>query len=184
MPFEVEKLEIPDVLLIKPKVFTDQRGFFMELFKSSEFRKIGIDLSFVQDNLAMSSKGVLRGLHYQLVPAEQGKLVSCLRGRIWDVAVDIRRGSPWFGKWVARELSEHTKHMLWIPPGFAHGYVSLEDNSLVFYKVTGEYSPEHERGILWSDPDLGISWPVENPVVSEKDASLPPLKDAEFNFTY
>ena len=184
MPFEFEPLDIPDLILVKPKVFGDERGFFMETYKASEFKKNGINYDFVQDNHSKSQKGVLRGLHYQLRPMEQGKLVRCVRGRIWDVAVDIRKGSPWYGKWVAVELSEENKLMLWIPPGFAHGFVALEDNTEVIYKVTKEYSPELERGIIWNDPDIGIDWPVKNPKLSERDSRLPPLREAENNFLY
>jgi dTDP-4-dehydrorhamnose 3,5-epimerase len=184
MPFIFKRLEIPDVVLIKPKVFGDNRGFFMETYKYSEFKKNGIHYKFVQDNHSKSQKGVLRGLHYQLQPMEQGKLVRCIRGRIWDVVVDIRKGSPWYGKWVAVELSEENKLMLWVPPGFAHGFVALEDDTEVIYKVTKEYSPELERGIIWNDPDIGIKWPVENPILSNKDKNWPLLKNTENNFTY
>ncbi len=134
MPFSFKRLEIPDVILVEPKVFGDERGFFMETYKASEFKKNGIEYDFVQDNHSKSQKGVLRGLHYQLRPMEQGKLVRCVRGRIWDVAVDIRKGSPWFGKWVAVELSEENKLMFWVPPGFAHGFVALEDGTEVIYQ--------------------------------------------------
>ncbi len=184
MPFIFKRLEIPDIILIEPKIFKDARGFFMETYKYSEFRKNGIEYEFVQDNHSKSKKGVLRGLHYQLKPMEQGKLVRCIRGRIWDVAVDIRKGSPWYKKWVAIELSEENKLMLWVPPGFAHGFVALEDNTEVVYKVTKEYAPELDRGIIWNDPDIGIEWPIENPILSEKDSKLPRLKDAENNFIY
>ena len=184
MPFIFKELDIPDVILIEPKVFGDSRGFFMETYKYSEFKKNGIEYNFVQDNHSRSQKGVLRGLHYQLKPMEQGKLVRCVRGRIWDVAVDIRKGSPWYGKWVAVELSEENKLMLWIPPGFAHGFVALTDYTEVIYKVTKEYSPELERGIIWNDPELAIDWPIENPILSEKDRNLPRFKDAENNFVY
>jgi len=184
MPFIFKRLEIPDVILIEPKIFEDGRGFFMETYKHSEFKKNGIEYEFVQDNHSKSKKGVLRGLHYQLKPMEQGKLVRCIRGKIWDVAVDIRKGSPWYGKWVAVELSEDNKLMLWIPPGFAHGFVALEDNTEVVYKVTKEYAPELDRGIIWNDPDIGINWPIEEPILSEKDKKLPKLKEAENNFVY
>jgi len=184
MPFTFKRLEIPDIILIEPKVLGDNRGFFMETYKYSEFKRNGIEYNFVQDNHSKSQKGVLRGLHYQLKPMEQGKLVRCVRGRIWDVAVDIRKGSPWYGKWVAVEISEENKLMLWIPPGFAHGFVALEDDTEVIYKVTKEYSPEHDRGIIWNDPDLAIDWPIKNPILSEKDKNLPKLKNAENNFVY
>ncbi len=184
MPFKFKSLDIPDVILIEPVIFNDHRGFFMETYKRSEFYKNGISFEFVQDNHSKSSRGILRGLHYQLNPKAQGKLVRCIRGRIWDVAVDIRRGSPWFGEWVGIELSEENKRMLWVPPGFAHGFLSLEDGTEVLYKVTSEFSPDLERGIAWNDPSLGINWPVKNPVLSEKDSKLPNLSEAENNFVY
>ncbi|MDI1471629.1 MAG: dTDP-4-dehydrorhamnose 3,5-epimerase [Thermodesulfovibrio sp.] len=183
MPFDFFKLEIPDVLLIKPKVFEDERGFFLEIYKASEFAKAGIDLPFYQVNHSKSKKGVLRGLHFQLEPKAQGKLVWCIKGKIWDVAVDLRKGSPWFSKWVAVELSEKNKHLLWIPPGFAHGFVALEDCEII-YLTTNEYAPELDRGIIWNDPTLNISWPVREPLLSHKDSTLPRLEDAEMNFYY
>jgi dTDP-4-dehydrorhamnose 3,5-epimerase len=186
MPFKsFKRLEIPDVILVEPVVFPDERGFFMELYKRTPFLAEGIPYDFVQVNLSKSRRGVVRGLHYQLKPMEQGKLVTVLRGRILDVAVDIRRGSPWFGRYVAVELSESNRYMLWIPPGFAHGFQALEDDTLVLYLVTKEYSPEHERCIAWDDPELGIQWPMkENVVLSERDKSCPPLARAETNFEY
>ncbi|HPU44322.1 MAG TPA: dTDP-4-dehydrorhamnose 3,5-epimerase, partial [Dictyoglomaceae bacterium] len=165
MPFNFIKLEIPEVILIEPTVFSDERGFFIETYKLSEFKKNGIDYDFVQDNHSKSKKGVLRGLHYQLKPMEQGKLVRCIKGRIWDVAVDIRKGSPTYRKWVAVELSEDNKKMLWIPQGFLHGFVALEDNTEIIYKVTKEYSKEHDRGIFWNDPEINIKWPIDNPIL-------------------
>lgn len=183
MPFEFIRLEIPDVVLIKPLVFPDERGFFMETFKKSDFVRNGINYDFVQDNHSKSKKGVLRGLHYQLNPKAQGKLVRCIKGKIWDVAVDIRKGSPWYSKWVAVELSEENKHMLWIPPGFAHGFVTLEDSEII-YKCTEEYDPALDRGIIWNDREIGIKWPITNPILSKKDAGLPELKNAENNFVY
>jgi dTDP-4-dehydrorhamnose 3,5-epimerase len=183
MPFEFIRLEIPDVVLIKPKVFEDDRGFFMETYKASDFAKAGIDFSFSQDNHSKSKKGVLRGLHYQLEPKAQGKLVRCIKGKIWDVAVDLRLGSPWFGKWIAVELSKENKCMLWIPAGFAHGFVALEDSEII-YKCTEEYDPTFDRGIIWNDPEINIPWPIKKPTLSPKDAKLPALKDAEINFYY
>lgn len=183
MPFEFIRLDIPDVVLIKPKVFQDERGFFLESFKYSDFAKEGVGPKFLQDNHSRSKRGVLRGLHYQLNPKAQGKLVRCVRGRIWDVAVDIRRGSPHFGRWVAAELSEENKYMLYIPEGFAHGFVALEDSD-VLYKCTSEYDPALDRGIIWNDPDIGIPWPVKDPLLSAKDSKLPRLRDAEINFEY
>ena len=182
MPFSFRRLEIPDVVLITPSVSEDGRGFFAETFKRSEFRKNGITGDFVQDNHSKSKKGVVRGLHYQLNPAAQGKLVRVARGAVLDVAVDIRRGSPHYGKWVAEMLSAGNRRMLWLPAGFAHGICALEEGTEVLYKVTAEYSPGHERGILWNDPSIGITWPVAKPFLSAKDAALPLLKDAENNF--
>ncbi len=183
MNFEFIRLEIPEVILIKPRVFEDDRGFFMETYKTSTFKEFGIDYPFVQDNHSKSKKRVLRGLHYQLEPKAQGKLIRCIKGKIWDVAVDIRKGSPTYAKWVAIELSEENKHMLWIPPGFAHGFVALEDSEII-YKCTEEYAPELDRGIIWNDPEIGIKWPLSQPVLSKKDAILPELKEAENNFVY
>jgi dTDP-4-dehydrorhamnose 3,5-epimerase len=173
MPFNFKSLSIPDVILIEPFIFRDERGAFAEMYKLSDFKKLGILDNFVQDNYSISGKWVLRGLHYQIAPAAQGKLVRVARGRIFDVAVDIRKDSPYFGKWVGIELSEDNRHMLWIPAGFAHGFVALEDNTEVLYKTTEEYAPEFERGIIWNDPEIGIEWPVKNPVLSPKDANFP-----------
>ncbi len=184
MTFEFKRLEIPGVILITPKVFSDERGFFMESYKESEFKANGINFEFKQDNHSKSSKNVLRGLHYQLEPYAQGKLVRVITGKIFDVAVDIRKGSPTFGKWVSAELSEDNKKMLWIPPGFAHGFLSLEDNTNVLYKSTNEYNKESERGISWNDPEIGIKWPINNPLLSDKDKKHPILKDADINFNY
>ena len=181
MPFEFIKTEIPDVVLVKPRVFSDERGFFMETYKKSDFEKAGIETNFVQDNHSKSVKGVLRGLHFQKEPKAQGKLVRCLKGKIFDVAVDIRKNSPTFGKWVGYELSEENKYMLWIPEGFAHGFLTLEDNTEIFYKVSNsEYSPEHDAGIIWNDEDINIKWPIENIenlILSEKDKKLPKLRE-------
>ncbi|OMH40759.1 dTDP-4-dehydrorhamnose 3,5-epimerase [Desulfurobacterium indicum] len=181
MPFEFLKTELPEVVLVKPRVFGDNRGFFMEIYKKSDFVEAGIDVEFVQDNHSRSIKGVLRGLHYQAKPRMQGKLVRCIRGKIFDVAVDIRKGSPTFGKWIGFELSEENKFMLWIPEGFAHGFLTLSEEAEIVYKVSGsEYSPEHDRNIRWNDPDIGIKWPIQgNPILSEKDKNAPFLKDAE-----
>jgi len=184
MPFIFTKTKIPDVVHIEPKVFKDDRGFFMETYKKSDFEKNGIDTDFVQDNHSKSTKGVLRGLHYQMEPMEQGKLVRCIRGKIWDVAVDIRKGSPWYAKWVAVELSEKNKQMLWVPPGFAHGFITIEDNTEVVYKVTKEYAPNLDRGIIWNDSTIAINWPVKNPILSKKDMLHPNLEKAENNFSY
>ncbi len=186
MPFVFERLPIEGLVLVKPKVFVDDRGFFMEFYKRSDFASAGIDVDFVQDNHSRSTKGVLRGLHYQLEPKAQGKLVRCVRGRIFDVAVDVRRGSPTFGKWFGVELSEENHHMLWIPKGFAHGFLVLSSVAEVIYKVSGaEYAPEYERCIRWDDEEIGIDWPLDGePILSKKDANAPLLRDAEINFVW
>ncbi len=167
---------IPDVVLIEPTVFTDERGWFMESFNEQRFHqeliKLGLPVprSFVQDNHSCSNKGVLRGLHYQIAPHAQGKLVRVTQGAAFDVAVDIRKGSPTFGKWVSAELNSENKHMLWIPEGFAHGFLALEDNTHFLYKTTDYYSKESERSIIWNDCDLEIDWPSDDSfLISQKD---------------
>ncbi len=186
MPFHrFHRLDIPDVILIEPAVFIDPRGLFKEIYKRTDYLAEGVPYDFVQANVSVSRKGVVRGLHYQLRPMEQGKLITVLRGKVYDVAVDIRRGSPWFGKHVAVELSEDNHHILWIPPGFAHGFQALEDNTIVLYLVTKEYSREHERCIKWNDSEIGIEWPMTKEVIlSNKDSKCPSLKEAETNFRY
>ena len=182
MPFKFSRLEIPNVILVEPLPFRDSRGVFMELYKYSDFAEAGIKEYFLQDNYSRSVKNVLRGLHYQKHPGAQGKLIRCLKGSIFDVTVDIRNGSPTYGRWVGVELSENNNLMLYIPPTFAHGFVVMSDFAEVMYKCTEEYDPEYERGIIWNDPDINIKWPVHNPVLSEKDRGLPMLKDADNNF--
>lgn len=178
MPFEFERLKIKDVILVKPKVFGDNRGFFLESYKKSEFFENGIDVEFNQDNHSKSSARVLRGLHYQAAPYAQAKLVRCSKGRIYDVAVDIRPNSPTFGKYVKVELSEENKQMLYIPAGFAHGFVVLSDEAELLYKASGEYNQNADRGILWCDKDINIDWGIDfEPVLSEKDKNQPLLKD-------
>ena len=169
---KVTPLAIPDVLLIEPKVFGDERGFFFESFNQQRFNEVtGLDLQFVQDNHSKSAKGVLRGLHYQLPPKAQGKLVRVVAGEVFDVAVDIRKASPTFGQWVGATLSGDNKHQLWIPPGLAHGFLVLSESAEFLYKTTDYYAPELERGIVWNDPDLGIQWPIKSaPLLSGKDA--------------
>ena len=184
MPFNFKKLEIPEVILIEPKIFEDGRGFFTEIYKYSDFAGAGMKEHFVQDNYSKSVKGVLRGLHFQKNPNAQGKLVQCIKGRIFDVAVDIRKGSRTFGQWVSAELSEKNNLMLYVPPAFAHGFVVLSEAAGVIYKCTREYSPEDDRGIVWNDPEININWPVKNPVLSEKDKKHPLLRDADNNFKY
>lgn len=178
MPFEFERLELNDVILVKPKVFGDNRGFFLESYKKSDFVKNGIDVEFNQDNHSKSSSHVLRGLHYQAAPYGQAKLVRCVKGRIIDVAVDLRKDSKTFAKWVKVELSEENKNMLFIPDGFAHGFVVLSDEAELIYKASGEYSPSHDRGVIWNDKDINIDWEINfEPVLSEKDKFLPSLKE-------
>lgn len=184
MPFRFEPQAIPEVILIEAKAFPDERGFFMETYKESEFRSGGIPQSFVQDNFSSSRRGVLRGLHYQMNPAAQGKLVCCLQGEIFDVAVDIRKGSPSYGRWVSAILSAENRRMLWVPEGFAHGFQALSDQVMVLYKVTAEYNPATDRGIRWDDAAIGIDWPIKNPLLSPKDALMPSLAEAENNFIY
>ena len=184
MPFQFQRLEIPDVILVEARSAKDERGYFMETYKQSVFASNGIPEVFVQDNHSHSMRGVLRGLHYQKHPKAQGKLVMALRGQVFDVAVDIRRGSPTFGKWIGRVLSSENWHMLYMPVGFAHGFCVLSDVADLVYKVTGEYAPDCERGIVWNDPTLGIQWPAAQPVVSTRDAVLPLLQDADFNFEF
>jgi dTDP-4-dehydrorhamnose 3,5-epimerase len=184
MPFKFKKLDIPDVILVEAQSFADERGHFMESFKESIFAINGINTRFVQDNYSHSVKGVLRGLHYQKDPKAQAKLVMVSQGEIFDVAVDIRKGSPTYGKWVSEILSDKNHRLLYVPEGFAHGFYVTSDKADVLYKVNSEYSPEHEKGILWNDPDLAISWPIDKPIVIKKDEQLPTLKNADNNFVY
>ena len=205
MPFNFSCLAIPDVIVIEPTVFPDDRGFFMESYKYSEFSAFGIKEHFVQDNHSRSTKGVLRGLHYQRSPKAQGKLVRVVVGEIFDVGVDIRlaraiekdlpygiremrifhgvkdiswaKGSPTYGRWVGERLSAENKRMLYIPPGFAHGFCVLSEVAEVLYKTTEEYAPEHDAGIIWNDHEIGIEWPIEHPILSPKDAALPRLSE-------
>ena len=177
MPFEFVRLSIPDVILIKPKVFEDERGFFMETYKKSDFERTGIKVEFVQDNHSRSKYGVLRGLHFQKEPYAQAKIVRCIKGVIYDVAVDLRQNSQTFGKYIAMILSEFNRYMLYIPRGFAHGFLVLSDEAEVIYKVDNEYAPEYESGLIWNDPDVGIDWPIDNPILSPKDQKWPTLKE-------
>jgi dTDP-4-dehydrorhamnose 3,5-epimerase len=172
--------EIPDVLVLEPKVFGDERGFFFESYNKNNFREAtGLEVEFVQDNHSRSRRGVLRGLHYQVRQA-QGKIVRVIAGEVFDVALDIRRGSPTFGKAVSFRLDAASKRMAWIPPGFAHGFLVVSDEADVLYKTTDYYAPQHERTILWNDPALGIRWPLQGePILAEKDRRGTPLKHAE-----
>lgn len=181
--FRFEPLQPPGLVAIDCERLEDERGFFMETFRLGGFAGAGIP-PLVQENHAGSRRHVLRGLHYQLNPAAQGKLVRCIRGRIFDVAVDIRRGSPSFGRWAGLELSEKNQRMLYIPEGFAHGYCTLSERAEVIYKTTAYWSPAHERAIRWDDSALGIRWPVADPILSPKDRSAPPLAEAEINFDF
>jgi dTDP-4-dehydrorhamnose 3,5-epimerase len=173
--------DIPEVLIIEPKVFGDERGFFYESFNQRAWEEAtGLKRNFVQDNHSRSVKGVLRGLHYQLLPAAQGKLVRCVVGEVFDVAVDIRQSSVTFGKWVGVHLSAENKRQLWIPEGFAHGFLVLSDMAEFLYKTTDYYAPEFDRGIIWNDSQLNIHWPIEGePLLSAKDAVAPVLAEAE-----
>ena len=179
MPFQMRTTPIDGLLVIEPKVFADERGFFMESFKASDFAAFGITQDFVQDNHSKSRKGVIRGLHFQRAPYAQGKLVRVTRGRAWDVAVDLRKGSPTFGTWCAVELSADNHLLFWIPEGFAHGFLALEDDTELLYKCTAEYNPTSDGGVRWNDPDIGVAWPQigVSPLISSKDAVLPLLKD-------
>ena len=173
---KVIETKLPGVLIIEPRVFGDTRGFFMETFSQEKYETIGLKEKFVQDNLSFSSRGVLRGLHYQN-PNSQGKLVSVVQGEVFDVAVDIRTGSPTFGQWVGVNLSGANHRQLWVPPGFAHGFCVLSDTGYFTYKCTDIYTPSAEGGVMWNDPDIGIEWPVEKPLLSDKDEVYPRLKD-------
>jgi len=166
---EFEKTTIEDLLILKPRIFNDERGYFYESYNKTSFAENGLDIEFVQDNQSLSQKGVLRGLHFQAPPFEQGKLVRVIQGSVLDVAVDIRPHSPTYGQYVSVLLSGENKTQFWIPPGFAHGFLTLEDNTLFCYKCTGPYSKESECAILWNDPQLNIDWNIEKPIVSTKD---------------
>lgn len=182
-----EPTDIPDVVLISPRKFGDERGFFMETFRHDRFEETVGNVRFVQDNQSLSRDvGTVRGLHFQLAPRAQGKLVRCISGAILDVAVDIRHGSPTYGKHVAVELSPENALQLWIPPGFAHGFCTLKPDSEISYKVTDYYSPEHDRGLLWNDTQLGIPWPIgeERAILSAKDQKQPTLAESEKHFFY
>ena len=171
---KVERTALPGVLILEPKVFGDARGFFMETWNRSRYAEAGLPGEFVQDNVSYSRHGVLRGLHYQS-PRAQGKLVHVLEGEVFDVAVDVRVGSPTFGRWAGATLSARNRRQLWIPPGFAHGFCVTGETALFCYKCTELYAPEHEGSILWNDPAIGIAWPLEHPTLSAKDAAAPPL---------
>lgn len=185
MPFSFTPLKIPEVILIEARQFGDDRGFFMETYHAEAFRQNGIDVNFVQDNFSHSAKGVIRGLHYQTNPMAQGKLVMAAEGEVFDVAVDIRRGSPTYGQWVGEVLSTQNGRLLWVPPGFAHGFCVISETANVSYKVTELYSPDCDSGIRWDDPTINVHWPVDGePLLSPKDSQHPFLEDANNNFVY
>ena len=183
MAFQFCSTDIPDVLLIKPKCHEDQRGFFMETYKASEFQANGVTKRFTQTNHSRSSKGVVRGLHYQLNPAAQGKLVRAVFGEIFDVAVDLRQSSPTYGRWIGEFLSAKNKNMLYIPEGFAHGFCVISETAEILYSCTHEYAPDLERGILWNDPTINIQWPISDPILSDRDRQAPLFVSAEKNFS-
>ena len=182
MSFNFKKLEISDVVLVEPKSFSDDRGFFLESFKTSEFTENGINTKFVQDNISHSVSDVVRGLHFQKNPKAQTKLVTAVKGEIFDVAVDIRKNSPTYGKWVSEILSEDNHNLLYVPEGFAHGFCVTSEQADVMYKVSSEYSPDHERGIIWNDPKLNIEWNIAKPIISNSDSQLPPFENLDDYF--
>ena len=184
MNFEFTPLELPEIVLVKPRKFRDERGFFMETYKFSVFAQNGIDCRFVQENLSRSVFGVLRGLHYQKSGAAQAKLVRAVSGEIFDVGVDIRRGSPTYGRWAGAMLTAEGAEALFVPAGFAHGFVVLSEIAEVAYLTSEEYSPTHDAGIIWNDPTIGIEWPIDSPILSPKDAALPVLERADNDFIY
>jgi dTDP-4-dehydrorhamnose 3,5-epimerase len=179
MPFEFSKAPLEGLVIVQARRFGDSRGFFMETYKHSDFERAGIGAAFVQDNHSRSTKGVLRGLHYQTGAKAQGKLVRVVYGSVWDVAVDLRKGSPTYAKWWALELNEENDRMLFIPPGFAHGFLTLSEEAHLVYKCSAEYDKASEGGVIWNDSTLAIEWPSRDVLVSEKDAALPALGEAK-----
>lgn len=177
MPFTFEKLDLDGVILVTPQVLADSRGFFLEAHKTSDFYLGGIKENFTQDNRSFSIRNVIRGIHFQKYPRPQGKLVSCLKGSIFDVAVDLRPDSETFMMWLGVELNDINNQMLYIPPGFGHGFSTLSENALISYKCTNEYCHELDGGIIWNDPDIGVDWKIDNFIISEKDAKLPTLEE-------
>lgn len=175
---KVLKTELPEVLVLEPKIHGDDRGFFFESYHRERYREVGVDVDFVQDNHSKSAQGVLRGMHWQ-VEKPQAKLVWCIRGKIFDVAVDLRPGSPNFGKWTGVELDSDSKRQIYVPAGFAHGFCALTEGVEIIYKCSSLYDPSDEGGVIWNDPAIGIRWPIEAPSLSKKDAVLPPLAQAK-----
>ncbi len=186
MPMSVKltETEIPSVLVVETGIARDERGFFTEIYSEKVWEEVGFKESFVQDNLSMSAKGTLRGMHYQLDPYGMGKLVRVVCGSVFDVAVDLRSGSPTFGKWVGRTLTAENGLAMWVPIGFAHGFIALEEDALVLYKCTGLHTPDAERSLSYEDPEVGIEWPIEPTIVARRDAEAPGLRDAEYNFVF
>ena len=176
--------KIPGLKIIEPKVFGDERGYFLESYNANAFSEAGLETTYLQDNESRSGKGVLRGLHFQEPPYAQGKLVRVVRGAMLDVSVDIRIGSPTYGHWEAVELSEHNKRMLWVPPGFAHGVATLEDDTILVYKCTNVYNKASENSIRWNDPELNIDWGIIDPVISDKDKTAPMFNQLKSPFKY
>lgn len=183
MPYTFTPYHLPGLLLIEGRSFPDERGFFMESWRVDDFTAAGLP-PLVQDNLSRTHKGFVRGMHYQKFPSAVGKLIRCVRGKIFDVVIDIRKGSPTYGQHASIELTDAGNRMLWVPIGFAHGFLALSDEADVQYKVTGYWVPSDDRGVLWNDPALGISWPGKDIRVADKDAKLPPLAQAENNFVW
>jgi dTDP-4-dehydrorhamnose 3,5-epimerase len=179
---KIIKTIIEGLLVIEPEIYHDDRGYFFESYNVEKFLKLGLDVTFKQDNESRSVKGVLRGLHFQLPPYEQGKLVRVIKGAVLDVAVDLRKASPTYGKWDSIILSERNKRMYWIPAGFAHGFLTLEEDTIFFYKCTQVFNGAYERGIAWNDPELNIQWGISHPVLSEKDQACPAFRDFETPF--
>lgn len=184
VPIAFTETDLPGIFEVSGRAFKDERGYFTEIFADRAWADAGFVEVFVQDNLSVSSKGTLRGMHYQIEPHGQGKFVRVLNGSVYDVAVDLRRGSPTFGKWVGRTLSAENLVGLWVPVGFAHGFIALEDDSLVLYKCTSLYEPASERSLAYNDSDVGIDWPMAPAIISEKDAAAPKLVEAEYNFQF
>jgi len=184
MSFKFKTTDIPGLIYIEPDIINDPRGFFTELYKFPDFKEMGIKERFSQINHSKSSKDVLRGLHYQRDPKAQAKLITVISGEIFDVAVDIRQGSPRYGQWLGIKLDSNKKNMLYIPQGFAHGFCVLSESAEIIYAASDVYSPQHERGIRWNDPKLAVRWPVKQPILSSRDALLPTLDKADNNFTY
>lgn len=174
---EIKQVEIPGLLVIQPNVFYDNRGYFFESYNKPKLKELGFEANFIQDNQSMSSKGTLRGMHFQCPPFEQGKLITVIKGAVMDVVIDIRKKSPFFGKYFSIRLDDQNKTMFWIPPGFAHGFLTLEDQTIFAYKCTQVYNKASEGSIFWNDTEIKIEWGIENPVISEKDSIAPLLKE-------